>query len=252
MSVRLNQIFGAAPSRRAAQDQPSPGWALRGIDLATRRRGHGRRLVGSAALALGLAFAVAGPGLTSVRSMAELRDEGVVRQRWDLTCGAAAVATLLTYQLGRPVSERQVTLALLRRTSPLLVRLRLGFSLLDLKAYAASQGFAAAGFSGMTLTDLDAMAPAIVPIRWHGFRHFVVYRGRRGDRVLLADPSFGNRTLPDWAFTSSWANGVGFVVFDPTQPHAPNRMGAPADLFPVSTRQAQRSAIANIQFEGRP
>jgi predicted double-glycine peptidase len=183
-----------------------------------------------------------------VRSLAEFRDEGVVRQSLDLTCGAAAIATLLTYQFGRPVSERAVIVALLGHTSPALVRARLGFSLLDLKGYVATQGLVAAGLGGMSVNDLDARAPAIVPLRWHGFRHFVVYRGRRGDRVLLADPAFGNRTLTLDAFRSAWAGGIAFIVFDPSEPNPPNRLGAPAELFAVPGAQMQRAVIANRQI----
>lgn len=179
-----------------------------------------------------------------VRSLTDFRYTGVVRQQWDLSCGAAAIATILTYQLGHPVSEREVALAMLHRTSPKLVRARLGFSLFDLKVYAATLGFGAAGFGSMNLDDLDAIAPAIVPVRMHGFRHFVVYRGRRGDRVLLADPSFGNRTMPEWSFRAVWAGGIGFRVFDPALPNAPNRMGAPADLFATPAASARRQEIA--------
>jgi len=139
-----------------------------------------------------------------------------------------------------------VGVAMRRPTSPTLARARLGFSLFDLKVYAATQGFGAAGFSGMTLADLDATAPAIVPIRWRSFRHFVVYRGRRAGRVLFADPSFGNRTLTEAVFHAAWANGVGFVVFDPADPRPPNRMGAPAELFVAPPRQAERAAIASV------
>ncbi|MBV9995123.1 MAG: hypothetical protein JO127_07910 [Caulobacteraceae bacterium] len=185
------------------------------------------------------------PGAKLVRTLFEIRNEGVIRQKWDLSCGAAAVATLLTYQLGRPVTERQVATAMLRRTGPLLVRVRLGFSLLDLKNYAASQGFAAAAFGGMTLEDLDARAPGVVPIRAHGFRHFVVYRGRRDGRVLIADPAFGNRTLPEQAFERVWANGIGFFVFDSADPHPPNRLGAPAELFLVPGLETRRAATAS-------
>jgi predicted double-glycine peptidase len=197
-----------------------------------------------AAMPVAASPALAPPGAKLVRSMSEIRDEQVVRQDWDLTCGAAAIATLLTYQLDRPVTERQVVAALLRRTSPALVRARLGFSLFDLKVYAATQGLGAAAFGDMTLDDLDGMAPAIVPIRWHGFRHFVVYRGRRGDRVLIADPAFGNRTLPDDVFQAIWAGGVGFVVFDPDAPSAPNRMGAPRELFLAPGGEVERAALA--------
>jgi uncharacterized protein len=201
------------------------------------------RLAVAIALA-GSAPGFAQPGATPVRSLYERRNDKVVRQQWDLSCGAAAIATLLTYQLGRPIREHDVALAMLRRTSPLLVRARLGFSLLDLKIYAATQGLGAAGFARMTLADLDRSAPAIVPIRRHGFPHFVVYRGRRDDRVLIADPSFGNRTLQADTFASAWANNIAFVVFDPAAPAAPNRMGAPSDLFVIPAHQAERAVIA--------
>jgi hypothetical protein len=187
-----------------------------------------------------------------VRSLLEFRDEGVVRQSLDLTCGAAAIATLLTYQFGRPVSERSVVVALLGHTSPALVRARSGFSLLDLKGYVATQGLVAAGLGDMSLDDLNARAPAIVPLRWHGFRHFVVYRGRRGDRVLLADPAFGNRTLSLDAFKSAWAGGIAFIVFDPANPNPPNRLGAPPELFILPGAQAQRAVVADRQIGARP
>lgn len=184
-----------------------------------------------------------GRGAKVVRSILELRDQQVVRQKWDLTCGASAIATVLTYQLGRPVSEREVAVAILRRTTPSLVRSRLGFSLLDLKVYAATQGLAAAAFDGMSLDDLDEMAPAIVPIRPHGFRHFVVYRGRIGDEVLIADPAFGNRTLSEAAFLKLWASGIGFVVFDPADPHPPNRMGGSPSLLLAPAASVQRAEL---------
>ena len=185
------------------------------------------------------------PGVKAVRSLAEIRAEQVVRQEWDLSCGAAAAATIFTYQLGRPVSERQVAVAMLRHTSPQLVRARLGFSLLDLKLFAATHGAAAAGFADLDLADLDQMAPLIVPLSVHGFRHFVVYRGRREGRVLLADPAFGNRTLSEPAFRRAWSGRIGFRIFDPSLPDAPNRMGAPAELFLAPATQTERVAVSS-------
>jgi hypothetical protein len=220
----------AGPDRRRRGAPAPAGWRLAAV-------------LAAAATALAASLAPAAQGRV-VRSMLEIRDEQVVRQQWDLSCGAAAIATLLTYQLNDPVSEREVALAMLRHTTPTLVRQRLGFSLLDLKAYAATHGFAVAAYQGMTLDDLDPLAPAITPIRWRGFSHFVVYRGRQDGRVLIADPAFGNRTLSEEAFNAVWAHGVGFIVFDPKNPHAPNRMGAPAELFLTSGRPATRQAIS--------
>jgi uncharacterized protein len=147
-----------------------------------------------------------------VRSLAEIRHKGVVIQKWDLSCGAAALATLLTFDLGNPVSERAVAEAMLQRTNPLRVRVRGGFSLLDLQKYAEHQGYEADGYGEMTFEDLVSMAPAIVPIQTHGYDHFVVFRGIRDGHVLFADPSYGRRALPIPQFERAWEQKVAFVI----------------------------------------
>ena len=190
------------------------------------------------------------PDQIRVKTMLDLRNDRLVRQQWDLTCGAAAVATMLTYQLGDPVSERQAALGMLRTGDVRLVRARLGFSLLDLKRFAASRGFAAAGYGNLSINELLAIAPAIVPIRVHNFGHFVVVRGWSGDRVLLGDPAFGNRTMTTEAFLNAWTSHIGFVVTRPGELHPPNRMGAPAGLFPVPSGSAVRAADADLRVKG--
>src|SRR5436190_231271 len=72
-----------------------------------------------------------------VRSLLEMRQERVVIQHWDNSCGAAALATILTYDRDYPVTEEQVARGMLRQIDPLRVKHRGGFSLLDMKRYAA-------------------------------------------------------------------------------------------------------------------
>jgi predicted double-glycine peptidase len=180
-----------------------------------------------------------------------MRNEGVIRQEWDITCGAAAVATILTYQLGDPVTEREAAAGMLREGNVQLVRARLGFSLLDLKRFAASRGFMATGYGNLGFDDLLVMAPAIVPVRIRNFGHFVVIRGRQGDRLLIADPAFGNRIMTVDAFKRAWPSGIGFVVTRPDEPHPPNRMGAPDSLFLTPSDSALRTAIPAIRQRGR-
>src|SRR5687768_7217859 len=81
-----------------------------------------------------------------VRSLAEIRQDRVVIQQWDTSCGAAALATLLKYQHGLDVSEKQIAQGMLRRTDPLKVKVRGGFSLLDLKRYADASGLEGTGY----------------------------------------------------------------------------------------------------------
>jgi hypothetical protein len=147
-----------------------------------------------------------------VRSLREIRQENVVIQQWDTSCGAAALATLLRYQHGLPLSEKQIAEAMLRRSSPLKVKTRGGFSLLDLKRYADGQGLQGVGYLHAGLDDLLEMAPALVPIVVRGYPHFVVVRGKLQDKVLLADPAFGNRTMDVGSFEKAWQGGITFVV----------------------------------------
>ena len=50
-----------------------------------------------------------------VKSLLELRHHDVIIQSWDLSCGAAALATLLKYEWGTPVTEKQVANGLMAR-----------------------------------------------------------------------------------------------------------------------------------------
>ncbi|QLH41066.1 MAG: C39 family peptidase [Defluviicoccus sp.] len=150
-----------------------------------------------------------------------MRHEHVVVQKWDLSCGTAALATLLNYQYGDPVSEREIAKALIDRKeyleNPDWIKVRQGFSLLDLKRYVDARGYEGIGYGKLTLEDLVERAPIMVPIKTNGYNHFVIFRGIWKDRVLLADPAWGNRTMLVEQFEDIWlefptVGKVGFVV----------------------------------------
>lgn len=156
-----------------------------------------------------------------VKSLLEMRRERVVIQQWDLSCGAAALATVLRYQHGDLVSERDVAKGLVTRKeyldNPDLVQIRQGFSLLDLKRYVDGRGYEGIGYGKLEMADLIEKAPMVVPVRFDGYNHFVVFRGALDDRVLLADPAWGNRTMRVNDFEAAWLEypkigKVGFVV----------------------------------------
>jgi predicted double-glycine peptidase len=182
--------------------------------------GPAMRLLLAAACSLLLihAAAAASDGVahppSPVRSLLELRQQDVVVQRWDLSCGAAALATILTYEYGDPVSEKDVARQMLSRTGTLQkVQRRGGFSLLDLKRFAESHGYEATGYAGLSLAQLVEHAPAIVPLHAISANHFVVFRGLvERDRVALSDPAWGNRTMPTAEFESAWDHRIGFVI----------------------------------------
>jgi predicted double-glycine peptidase len=143
-----------------------------------------------------------------VRSLAELRQEKVIQQKFDLSCGAAALATILKYQHGENVSERDVAILLIARKEyildPGLVQQRQGFSLLDLKRAASAAGYSANGYGRLSFQGMLSRTPIIVPIQTNGYNHFVIVRGVYSNRILLADPAWGSRTMLVEEFVNTW------------------------------------------------
>lgn len=161
-------------------------------------------------------------------------------QQWDLSCGAAALATLLRYQHGDGISEKDIARGLINRAeyleNPELVKIRQGFSLLDLKRFVDARNYEGVGFGKLELDDLLEKAPIMVPINTKGYNHFVVFRGLRGNRVLLADPAWGNRTMTVKRFQRSWIDHpelgkVGFIVRRRDGVAAPNQLTPRASDF---------------------
>lgn len=146
-----------------------------------------------------------------VRSLLEMRREALVVQHWDNSCGAAALATLLRYYKGVPTDEEAVARGMLRQTDPLRVRVRGGFSLLDMQRYLARIGFQGDGYTRMSLDDLAQRVPMIVPISLNGYAHFIVVRRVAATGVNIGDPSFGNYEMDQAAFAAKW-KGIGFAI----------------------------------------
>jgi predicted double-glycine peptidase len=175
-----------------------------------------------------------------VESLLEQRQQFVVTQQWDLSCGAAALATILNYQHGDAVAEREIAIGMMSRdeylANPELVNLRQGFSLLDMKRFVDARGYNGVGLGQLDLADLIEHAPIIVPIDFYGYQHFVVFRGALGNRVLLADPAFGNHTMSRSSFEQRWLSiadlgRVGFYVERTDSLIPPNRLQPRNDEF---------------------
>ena len=175
-----------------------------------------------------------GSGLRAPRpahTLKDARDQNVIKQRFDFSCGAAALATLLHFGLNQPITEREVLedlFNLLSDDEKTTVR-RTGFSLLHLQRVAQARGFNAQGFrlEPAQLTMLGG--PVLVFVQPRGYKHFAVLRGIRGDRAYLADPSRGNIRMPAYRFLHDWVQsdgrGIIFVV-EPASglPQSPTRL----------------------------
>lgn len=199
-------------------------WHRGSPDLRFVRHGGGQRWLCAGALALavcasgqaraadlGLNSSQAGGAYTMhVMSWRDIPFRSVVRQQYDFSCGSAAVATLLRYHYQRDVTETQAFRSMYEQGDQAKIR-AVGFSMLDMKRYLESVGYRADGFR-ISLDRLAQMrVPAIALITRNGYKHFVVIKGVRGDKVLLGDPSRGLE-IHSRAEFESWWNGIALAV----------------------------------------
>lgn len=153
------------------------------------------------------------PARLNVVSYRDIPFRTVVRQRYDFSCGSAALATLLRYHYDRNIGEEQVFRAMYLAGDQDTIR-RVGFSLLDMKQFLEASGYQADGFR-LSLDDLERMnKPAIVMINTAGYKHFVVFKGDDAGRVLIGDPALGLKIYTRDEFTAMW-NGVAFLIREP-------------------------------------
>jgi predicted double-glycine peptidase len=148
----------------------------------------------------------------SVRVMTwwEIPFRSVVRQRYDFSCGSAAVATILTHHYGRPTGEQEPFKAMWEAGNRDLIR-KVGFSMFDMKAYLTQVGYKAEGFR-LSVDDLAKVKrPLIVLLDLKGFKHFVVVKGMTRDKVLTGDPVLGLTQYSTADFAKMW-NGIALAI----------------------------------------
>lgn len=152
-----------------------------------------------------------------VKSMNEIRFQSVVPQRYDFSCGSAAVATLLTYHYDRPTTEDEVFRAMWKVGDQQKIRSE-GFSLLDMKRYLATLGHQADGYRVSIDQVNKTYLPGIVLITTRGYNHFVVVSGLELDQrgVMVADPALGLRTMSRGEFKEAWQSDLYFIIRDQT------------------------------------
>ncbi len=150
-------------------------------------------------------------------SWKSMRDEGVVRQQFDFSCGAASIATLLTSHFLDPVDEMTVL--------KLLPSVHRPYSLADMVNALNALGYESAAVRLDLATLQQLTAPAILFMQPRRAKttvgHLVVLRRLGYASVSIADPSLGNRTysLNDfrrrWSIpgnTSETAQGIALIV----------------------------------------
>lgn len=153
----------------------------------------------------------------TIKPAVEDQFRGIVRQAYDYSCGSAALTTLLNGYGGLKLTEQQTMSGLLQYGEYQRIIERRSFSLLDMKRFVTALGLNSGGYRGQ-ISDLAALKqPAIVPITYAGFKHFVVYKAYKDGRVYVADPALGNISFDETRFREVWDNNTLFIVDVPGQ-----------------------------------
>lgn len=162
----------------------------------------------------------------------DLRYTGVVGQTDWYTCGASAVATLLTHYYDIPTSEAEAlelaegfTVATGREPGQALTALAL-------KQTLEAKGIPTRGYRVTPDALADYFARGGLPLILHltePQKHFAVGVGMVGDHIVLADPSWGQSLLPLSVLVHE--RGYSGVVLVPIPP--------PELLFVVQARQRE-------------
>jgi predicted double-glycine peptidase len=151
-------------------------------------------------------------------SYQELQRRNIVMQQRDYSCGAAALATLVKFYWGDPVTEETFLNAVdqvLKDPADRLDRIKNGLTITDLRRAAVAEGYLAS-IGKLSIQQLrESKAPLLVGIVVDEFDHFVVYRGADDYYVYLADPARGNLRLPIWEFRCIWQKNAVLVVAKP-------------------------------------
>jgi len=165
---------------------------------------------------IGFGFIISGCAVSDgIRRPGSLDDENVTLQRYDYSCGAAALATLMTYHFNDPVSEDELLGDILAHIPEKMIKIRQkeGVSLLDLKKAALRRGYRAYGVKLKKNSFLKLSFPVLVYLETERFRHFAALKGAKGNRVFLADPDRGNIQMAMDEFMKMWKDQIALILF---------------------------------------
>lgn len=179
----------------------------------------------------------------------EQQFRGIVKQAYDYSCGSAALTTVLNGYIGEKLTERQTMDGLMRYGEYDRIVERRSFSLLDMKRFVTALGYSSGGYKGK-FSDLIALdKPAIVPIAYAGFKHFVVFKTYKDGRVFVADPALGNLSFSADHFQEIWDNNTLFIVEPPAGRELPGLLALQeSDMRIVEDSVIDRFAFVDVRY----
>ncbi|CAC9588329.1 Bacteriocin resistance protein; peptidase C39 [uncultured Gammaproteobacteria bacterium] len=173
----------------------------------------------------------------------DLRDEKIVKQDKDYSCGAASMATLLNEFYNQSFTEIELLKAMDKGD---------GSASFDDMAKALPQfGFRAVGYA-LSFEQLSKLKiPTIVYLKYRKDDHFSVLRGISNSTVWLSDPSLGNRTYSKEQFLDMWDTRDDKLLKGKILAILPNAKVKQSVDFFTKTPKRQTSLTSDLQALNR-
>ncbi|TLD79335.1 peptidase C39, partial [Helicobacter sp. MIT 11-5569] len=132
-----------------------------------------------------------------VKSLQDLHNQNVIRQQFEESCGASALATLINLFAFKQYTEQDI-LSLLNQKTDML-------SFKELQRTANALGYTTKGFQLQRHILEQTSYPLLVRIEDDPrFPHFVVIINYQGDFIKVLDPNFGEYKSTKKEFYSIW------------------------------------------------
>ena len=184
----------------------------------------------------------------NMRPQSEFNKDNVVKQAYDFSCGSAALATILNYDFGEDLDEKQVIQGLMDHGDQAKIEQRRAFSLLDMKRFIKVLGYKGVGYKA-EIEDLKTLKqPGIIPIELFGYRHFVVLKGIYDNHVFVADPSRGHTSFELNQFKNMWKEKIVFIVY----PEDEEKTWHPLRLTDKDLRYVDLDTTKKLMFDYQP
>jgi predicted double-glycine peptidase len=141
-----------------------------------------------------------------VKSWKHLRDNKIVKQQYDFSCGASSLATILSEFYFDQKTEKEVLDLISSKKGAVEA------SFYDMSVGLQKIGYKGVGYATSYEQLLNLKIPVVVYVEHRKTNHFSVLRGIQKSSVLMSDPSLGHITYSKEQFMKIWKTREGRLV----------------------------------------
>jgi predicted double-glycine peptidase len=127
-----------------------------------------------------------------IKSWIEFKNENLIRQKYDYSCGSASLSTILKYYYDLNISEKDILDTILKSKGYDITKKEkledgdTSLSFLDLANFSKNKGFRAFGLALDFISLQKLKAPVILFVKIRKSEHFTIYKNMDKNYVYLA------------------------------------------------------------------